>query len=355
MLRVLYWIGSVNEIIGFPRHLSQHVGGFVISSGPLYELVPVENASMASSSKLANRDSSTCDDLEQALIGNIVGAIDTTGEPESPIFNFPGQSAVTQGSLLIPVSAESHSVKLDSSGDVSEFGRLRAVTAFLQDKDADIELQLAEKSFELDVKSQTIDKQQEQQTKAQRERTGLLSSGEFVHMLCESPDPSEKVYEDDEDFGDDLELCEIFTRLEELGYKGKDLDYMWSELTRQYDAGRVFRSVLCIDEAVEELLLQSKCSDSPIASPTSNFTVESESADKETLLEEDFETQEFSEDAYKQSHEAIPLRDKCSFITVQMCFLSKFSVRGSTTPVRATHLLNLSIRGSEKSVRSTSK
>jgi error-prone DNA polymerase len=32
---------------GFPRHLSQHVGGFVISEGPLEELVPVENASMA--------------------------------------------------------------------------------------------------------------------------------------------------------------------------------------------------------------------------------------------------------------------------------------------------------------------
>jgi error-prone DNA polymerase len=31
---------------GFPRHLSQHVGGFVISRGPLCELVPVENAAM---------------------------------------------------------------------------------------------------------------------------------------------------------------------------------------------------------------------------------------------------------------------------------------------------------------------
>ncbi|KZY59614.1 error-prone DNA polymerase, partial [Oleiphilus sp. HI0061] len=40
------FINLVNEIMGFPRHLSQHVGGFVISSGPLYELVPVENASM---------------------------------------------------------------------------------------------------------------------------------------------------------------------------------------------------------------------------------------------------------------------------------------------------------------------
>ncbi len=36
----------VNAILGFPRHLSQHVGGFVISSGPLSHLVPVENAAM---------------------------------------------------------------------------------------------------------------------------------------------------------------------------------------------------------------------------------------------------------------------------------------------------------------------
>ncbi|MEX2150761.1 MAG: error-prone DNA polymerase [Steroidobacteraceae bacterium] len=34
------------ELIGFPRHLSQHTGGFVISRGPLEELVPIENAAM---------------------------------------------------------------------------------------------------------------------------------------------------------------------------------------------------------------------------------------------------------------------------------------------------------------------
>lgn len=45
--KVRQLIALVNEVVGFPRHLSQHVGGFVISSGPLYELVPVENASMA--------------------------------------------------------------------------------------------------------------------------------------------------------------------------------------------------------------------------------------------------------------------------------------------------------------------
>ncbi len=36
----------VSELIGFPRHLSQHVGGFVISQHPLSQLVPVENAAM---------------------------------------------------------------------------------------------------------------------------------------------------------------------------------------------------------------------------------------------------------------------------------------------------------------------
>lgn len=35
------------ELIGFPRHLSQHPGGFVISEHPLETLVPVENAAMA--------------------------------------------------------------------------------------------------------------------------------------------------------------------------------------------------------------------------------------------------------------------------------------------------------------------
>jgi error-prone DNA polymerase len=35
-----------SEILGFPRHLSQHVGGFVIARGRLDELVPIENATM---------------------------------------------------------------------------------------------------------------------------------------------------------------------------------------------------------------------------------------------------------------------------------------------------------------------
>jgi DNA polymerase-3 subunit alpha/error-prone DNA polymerase len=39
-------IELIGEIQGFPRHLSQHVGGFVITEGRLDELVPIENATM---------------------------------------------------------------------------------------------------------------------------------------------------------------------------------------------------------------------------------------------------------------------------------------------------------------------
>jgi error-prone DNA polymerase len=43
---IVHLIELVTTLIGFPRHLSQHVGGFVISRGPLAELVPIENAAM---------------------------------------------------------------------------------------------------------------------------------------------------------------------------------------------------------------------------------------------------------------------------------------------------------------------
>ena len=43
---ILTLVKLVATLIGFPRHLSQHVGGFVISDQPLYQLVPIENAAM---------------------------------------------------------------------------------------------------------------------------------------------------------------------------------------------------------------------------------------------------------------------------------------------------------------------
>jgi len=44
--RLAQTIRLIGEIIGFPRHLSQHVGGFIITNGRLDELCPIENAAM---------------------------------------------------------------------------------------------------------------------------------------------------------------------------------------------------------------------------------------------------------------------------------------------------------------------
>ncbi|WP_028995532.1 error-prone DNA polymerase [Azonexus hydrophilus] len=45
--RVAKWLWLAEQLRGFPRHLTQHVGGFVMSRGPLARLVPVENTAMA--------------------------------------------------------------------------------------------------------------------------------------------------------------------------------------------------------------------------------------------------------------------------------------------------------------------
>lgn len=43
---IILFLHLVSQILGFPRHLSQHVGGFVITQRPLCESVPIENAAM---------------------------------------------------------------------------------------------------------------------------------------------------------------------------------------------------------------------------------------------------------------------------------------------------------------------
>ncbi|NPT44871.1 DNA polymerase III subunit alpha [Paraburkholderia sp. 1N] len=44
---IVQWANFAALLLGFPRHLSQHSGGFVISRGKLSRLVPIENAAMA--------------------------------------------------------------------------------------------------------------------------------------------------------------------------------------------------------------------------------------------------------------------------------------------------------------------
>ena len=44
--RVEKWLWLAEQLRGFPRHLTQHVGGFVMSRGPVARLVPIENTAM---------------------------------------------------------------------------------------------------------------------------------------------------------------------------------------------------------------------------------------------------------------------------------------------------------------------
>ena len=44
--RLMLVLDLCAQIRGFPRHLSQHVGGFIITEGRLDELIPIENATM---------------------------------------------------------------------------------------------------------------------------------------------------------------------------------------------------------------------------------------------------------------------------------------------------------------------
>ncbi len=44
--RMRQWLELAHTLTGFPRHLSQHTGGFVLAKGALCRMVPIENASM---------------------------------------------------------------------------------------------------------------------------------------------------------------------------------------------------------------------------------------------------------------------------------------------------------------------
>jgi len=62
-LRMRQWLELTEMLRGFPRHLSQHVGGFVLTQGKLTRLVPVENAAMKERS-IIQWDKDDLDDMK---------------------------------------------------------------------------------------------------------------------------------------------------------------------------------------------------------------------------------------------------------------------------------------------------
>ena len=103
-------IALAAEILGFPRHLSQHVGGFVIARGRLDEIVPIENAAMPERTVIEwdKDDLDALGLLKVDVLG--LGMLSALRRTFRLINEFGGASAAHRGLGLATVPAEDKAV-----------------------------------------------------------------------------------------------------------------------------------------------------------------------------------------------------------------------------------------------------
>jgi error-prone DNA polymerase len=103
-------IALAAEILGFPRHLSQHVGGFVIARGRLDEIVPIENAAMPERTVIEwdKDDLDALGLLKVDVLG--LGMLSALRRAFRLIDEFGGASAAPGGLGLATVPAEDKAV-----------------------------------------------------------------------------------------------------------------------------------------------------------------------------------------------------------------------------------------------------
>jgi error-prone DNA polymerase len=91
-LTVKHLTALVNTLIGFPHHLSQHTGGFVISAGLLSHLVPIENAAMRSRTVI-QWDKDDLEDLGLLKVGVLgLGTLTAIRKAFKYIHDYSGRS-----------------------------------------------------------------------------------------------------------------------------------------------------------------------------------------------------------------------------------------------------------------------
>ncbi|MFZ6765934.1 error-prone DNA polymerase [Undibacterium sp. Di26W] len=90
------WATLATQLLGFPRHLSQHSGGFVITRGKLSRLVPIENAAMENRSVIQWDK----DDLESLGLMKVdvlaLGMLSALKRALAMMSNFPGKPSSMQ-------------------------------------------------------------------------------------------------------------------------------------------------------------------------------------------------------------------------------------------------------------------
>jgi error-prone DNA polymerase len=131
--RMRQLLALAGTLVGFPRHLSQHVGGFVVSRGPLSRLVPVENAAMLERSIIQwDKDDLDAlgllkvDVLALGMLSAIRRALELTGRRRGRLFTMADIPAEDPAVYDMLCRADSVGVfQIESRAQMSMLPRLR--------------------------------------------------------------------------------------------------------------------------------------------------------------------------------------------------------------------------------------
>ncbi|MDI1258289.1 error-prone DNA polymerase [Aquabacterium sp.] len=132
-LKVQQLMVLTDQLLGFPRHLSQHPGGFVITKGLLSRMVPIENASMADRTVVQwDKDDLDAvgllkvDCLALGMLTAIRKALDLIGKRKGHVFEMQDIPSEDQTTYDMICKAETVGVfQIESRAQMSMLPRLK--------------------------------------------------------------------------------------------------------------------------------------------------------------------------------------------------------------------------------------
>ena len=132
------WASMATQLLGFPRHLSQHSGGFVLARGKLSRLVPIENAAMPDRSVIQwDKDDLDAvgllkvDVLALGMLSAIHRALDLVSEQRGEVFELQDIPAEDPETYEMLCHADSVGVfQVESRAQMSMLPRLQPRTFY---------------------------------------------------------------------------------------------------------------------------------------------------------------------------------------------------------------------------------
>ncbi|GAB7549581.1 error-prone DNA polymerase [Cupriavidus sp. 8B] len=132
------WANMATQLLGFPRHLSQHSGGFVLARGKLSRLVPIENAAMPDRSVIQwDKDDLDAvgllkvDVLALGMLSAIRRALDLVSEQRGEAFELQDIPAEDPATYEMLCRADSVGVfQVESRAQMSMLPRLQPRTFY---------------------------------------------------------------------------------------------------------------------------------------------------------------------------------------------------------------------------------